>query len=153
MKQLLLPILFLFALLTGCQSTEEPYIASKGESFLTVTEWKIDNYLGLDKSVKEYSMSPRKDMGNMEEAWGTFVVFSENGTFQSFERQMCGNSCFKTIYGKYFLEVNNKLIISVDSVKTECWVTNHTEKIEKRIGEVSRFSISKNNDDLKLSKL
>jgi len=108
-------------------------------NFLSNTEWRITtDFLGRDETVDEYSFSTESFIF---EPWGNFVYFSSDGTFCSFDRQECGNSCFTNVYGKYSLPENDKLVISVDSVNINCTGAGGENKTEIRNGSKITFKI------------
>ena len=109
------------------------------DNLLSNSEWRIGpDFLGRDETVSEYLFS-RESV--IFEPWGNFVRFFLDGTFCSFDRQMCGNSCFTTVLGKYSLLENEKLVLSVDSVNFNCTGAGGENKTEIRNGSEITFKI------------
>jgi len=119
------------------------------------TEIKTDYLFCFDDTIELYTCSSKDP--NVEFEYGSFVVFSKDGSFQSYTKQWCGNGCFPTVYGKYTLTAETNLSVSVDSVHHTGWCTSSSsasEWTEYRKPKLIRFTL-KNKDDhfeLKLNK-
>jgi heat shock protein HslJ len=106
---------------------------------LANSEWRIEpNYLGIDESVNEYSLFVKDDAIH---DLRNFVRFFSDGTFCSFDRQPCGNSCFTKVYGKYSFPESNILSLSVDSVNRDCSSAGGTNETEIRNDSEISFKI------------
>jgi hypothetical protein len=140
MKTLKFFFLAIFAGIIFVSCETQPQIASPN---LADTEWKIADhkFLGQDKNVENYSLTLHSDSENIENNWGTFVRFTSEGTFVSFDRQSCGNSCFTTVYGRYSLQGSATLILLVDSVNVNCTGVGGTNETQIRNGEQIKFDI------------
>jgi heat shock protein HslJ len=112
-------------------------------NILSNTEWKIANYhfLGQYPNTENYALTLHGESENIGDNWGTFVRFTDEGTFISFDRQPCGNSCFTAVYGRYSVQDNSTLILLVDSVNVDCTGADGTNETEIRNGEEIRFEI------------
>jgi heat shock protein HslJ len=128
------------------------------DNILANTEWKIDDYkfLGFDESLNDYTLFKKNYTGNIEDGWGTFVRFTSEGKFVSFDQQPCGNSCFKKVYGSYSMTATDELIISIDSVNVDCTRTgaDGENKTEIRNGSKIAFKIlNYSNNGFQLQKI
>lgn len=73
-----------------------------------VGTWKTDAVVAYD--VREYYVltpANKTEEATKMERYGSFVVFSEDYTFQSYYTAPCGNDCFTTTDGTYeYLDKN-----------------------------------------------
>lgn len=103
-------LVFLFISIQAIQSQE---------SVLGV--WKIDYLINLwynqPEDHEEYNLSP---IDNDEEQrsfdWGNWVKFSDDETFISYYTAPCGNDCFPSVYGRFKLLEDDRVLLHVDSI-------------------------------------
>ena len=120
------------------------------EITLQGAEFRTDNLFCLDETMENYKLTIKEESLYV---YGNFVYFSESGTFSSYCRAMCGNGCFKTIYGKYSMISKTELSATVDSVHYAGWCTeSYTDSVwtEYRGKKSIHFTISKENDGMLL---
>lgn len=133
MKTTLFKLAALALLTAGMFSCAEQMSLQDG--MLADSEWKITNdmFLGLDEAASDYSLA-KPNPENMADEWGVFVRFSSDGTFYSYNRESCGNSCYTKVYGRYSLPENDVLSICVDSARIDCTMELSGKNNEFRTG-------------------
>ena len=116
------------------------------------SEWSTNYLFCFDEAIEEYSLK----LKSQETDFGCFVRFSQNGTFESYIESWCGNTCFRTINGKYKQLSENEIFVSVNSVRYSGWCTDSpydSTWIEVRNGNPIHFTISKiGHENMVLSK-
>lgn len=76
------------------------------EKQLQQNDWSCINLFAKDTSVHEYQLQPKSE----SRQHGNFVTFNISGTFESYDRGKCGNDCYTTVHGTYFIDKENQYL-------------------------------------------
>jgi len=113
-----------------------------------VGKWKID-YLISSNPSNTYQLKTHK-VEFIYDNYGNFLELRENGTFTSYNSAQCGNDCFYTNSGKYFIK--NQKFISFQLLHTK--VKGDCENLDKKVNiNIGTFEIIKTENTVSLVKI
>ncbi len=130
------------------QDTEvEPEVEIEIDNYLVGTRWAVFHLFCLSDDVESYNLkrvTPERGF-----SYGNWLSFVDSTNFMSGYSAPCGNDCFTTVYGKYKLIEDEKIVVSVDSVTYDGDCAAPTEYREKK---KTIFNIKQDGDTLIFSK-
>ncbi|MBN2893433.1 MAG: hypothetical protein JXL97_16285 [Bacteroidales bacterium] len=146
MKHLLLLVFVLLSTVTFAQKHVHKKHKCEHKNQFVGTVWKINTVLGV-KYDDSYTFT-KFDENKLN--FGNFIEFVDSVNFKSYNKAQCGNDCFVTVTGTYFLHENNIISFSVDIVGYTgmCKI-----KDEKRGENETFYSMEINDDDITLTKV
>ncbi len=87
------------------------------ENNLTSQKWLSNVILGSDDFTSTLQKNEIK-LSNLDtNPFGYFVVFKEDGTFESYNQGFCGNECRTHVYGTYQISNDEKITIFVNTIE------------------------------------
>ena len=139
-------VLLLFTILS---CTESKRVKSNVPNNLKNTFWIIANGgIIQPEGGKEYLLNQKVDSTIMMNYQA--INFSDEQHFVSFDSWECGNDCFTTVYGRYYLTSSSTIEMEVDSISKDgtCQTPIKILKPAKKIV----FNLVKNKNELYLTK-
>lgn len=118
-----------------------------------IGEWHSPEVLWKD-AKEQYSL--RKPSKERPMKYGTFIVFKENKTFESYYSAPCGNGCFPSSTGNYRLIGKNKVELIVNKIAKDgmCGETSQrTHFEEKGIWKLGVYHILINSEGIELKQI
>ncbi|BDS11028.1 hypothetical protein [Aureispira anguillae] len=135
MKSLFFLILTTTSLLVSChspqptatktvstaESTSNTKLTAADFSLLN-TRWRVNRPIFFEKDQSTYELKSVDQ--SQKHAFGHFVTFKEDGSFQGYYSAPCGNDCFTTIKGTYTLNNKTEINIFIESATQSGFCTN-----------------------------
>lgn len=94
--------------------------------------WAIDKII-YTTETEEYILSPKGD-----NIFGTFINFTEIGTFENYNAWPCGNDCFITTKGTYKLSQDNiSIFVKTVEANEYCNIPNPIQNTSLGVFKIS----------------
>jgi hypothetical protein len=124
-------------------------ISISAKSQIEITgKWKIDFLISAENQNNYKLTKPQENV--FYDRYGNFLELRENGTFTSFNAAPCGNDCFHTNSGKYYIKNEKNISFQILHLN----VSGDCENIDKEVDiEIGLFEIIKNDDFIKLVRI
>ena len=117
-----------------------PFI-SFAQEVLTGKKWRSSTRLFEDTTVKTYAFEAVDQMADWSKRWGYFLMFNEDGTFETDYSAPCGMDCFTQVKGTY-VDDGQELRLTIKEIIRDGLCSKESETFEEH-ELVFQFSLKK----------
>lgn len=145
-KSITIVSLFCFLVAIGCNTGNS---SSQNETN-TKHQTKVDNYLANNTYRFSYKKGDSLQIIQLVKPdttqrynYGTFITFDDSENYEIYYTAPCGNDCFFSTRGKYYLPEPDIILLAIDS--TKYWGECREKPTEYGDGKTEKYKIEISN--------